>query len=50
MHSILTGRMLLYLREYERRTIHGDPLADSGGFSAVLEFRRNISTTAADDS
>ena len=49
MHSILTGRMLLYIREYERRTIHGDGLEESGGFSTVWEFRRNISTTAADD-
>ena len=48
MHSVLTGRMLLYLRQYERRNVHGDGLTDSGDVSTVLEFRRYTSTTAAD--
>ena len=40
--------MLLYLRQYERRNVHGDGLTDSGDVSTVLEFRRYTSTTAAD--
>jgi hypothetical protein len=48
MHAVLTGRMLLYLREYEHRNVHGDGLVDSGGVPMSLEFRQNASTTAAD--
>jgi len=42
MHSVLTGRMLLQLRQYERKIIHGDGLTELIAVSRPLEFRQSV--------
>jgi len=48
MHSILTGRMLLQLRQYEHKIVHGEGLMELVAISRPLEFRQ-IATAPDDD-
>jgi hypothetical protein len=46
MHSVLTGRMLLQLRRYEHRNIHGDGMTELlDEFTPIQCMRNNITTT-----
>ena len=47
MHSVLTGRMLLQLRQYESKIVHGDGLTELIAISRPLEFCHT--TTVPDD-
>jgi hypothetical protein len=38
MHSVLTGRMLLQLRQYERRNVRGGGRTELSGVTLPLEF------------
>ncbi|KIM76667.1 hypothetical protein PILCRDRAFT_826071 [Piloderma croceum F 1598] len=46
MHSVLTGRMLLQLRGYERRNIHGDGVTEFLGVCTPIQFMRNNIATS----
>jgi hypothetical protein len=46
LHSVLTGRMLLQLRQYEHK---GRGLTELTSISAPLEFVRNPIASAGDD-
>ena len=48
MHSMLTGRMLLQLRQYEHMNVHGEGLTLLSGVAVPLEFIQNPITTADD--
>jgi hypothetical protein len=49
MHSVLTGRMLLQLRQYERRIIRGDGPTELSGVTIPLEFVQKTTTVTGDD-
>jgi hypothetical protein len=48
MHFVLTGRMLLHLRQYERRNVHGDGMSEFIGMSIPMEFMGNNISTSDD--
>ena len=49
MHSVLTGRMLLQLRQYERRNVRGGGRTELSGVTLPLEFMQKPTTAADDD-
>jgi hypothetical protein len=48
MHSVLTGRMLLQLRRYERNNIHGDGVTELLGACTPIQLMQNNITTSDD--
>ena len=49
MHSVLTGRMLLQLRQYERENVHGEGVTALTDDLAPMEFVRDGITAPNND-
>jgi len=49
MHSVLTGCMLLQLRQYEREKVHGEGVAELTDVLIPMEFVRDGITAPNDD-
>jgi len=50
MHSVLTGRMLLQLRQYERENVHGEGVTELTDDSVPIELVRDGITAPNNDS
>ena len=50
MHSVLTGRMLLQLRQYERENVRGEGMTELTDVFIPVEFVRDGITAPNNDS